>query len=982
MLGGEGSPASLDPAAGALDDPLIQDGGGNYPLHLAVGRAAPPEIVLKLLQSDADAAKRKNDLRETPLHVATSGGAPLAVVQLLLFANPAAVEERDVFKRLPLHCAALSGRAEVVRELLIRHPEGLLAADEDLDLPLHSAARCKSPHCSDVVAALLAQAPQAAAETNLDRQLPLHVAVLSKPPDTVVAALLRAYPEAARAPVSPAAGDVDLEEYRDPVKHEGLLPLHLAVAVGASLPVVQLLLEQYEAAAQVPSKRGQLPIHLAACARAEEGIVSALLAANPDGANQTDGQHLPLHCALIHAAPTSSILAVLNASPAAAGVEAGGGDGKQRLPLHLAAVHAAGSEVVEALLAADREAAGKADSEGAEPLHYAAGSCAAAVVRPILQACPAAAQHRDAQGLLPLHHAARGGAALDVVELLLGEHPDAAGLKDNRREFARGDSDSGSADDEDKDELAGGERLALHWALRGGAAPPVVDALLRAYPGAVAEPDQHGNLPLHCACQGQAPEGSVAMVLNAAAVRAGNHTGELPLHLAAGCNAPPAVVRALLAAFGVAVRTPDNEGRLPLHAAAGGSASAAVLQQLLDAHEQAAGVEDNAGLLPLHLAVDGRASPEGAVELLLKYNPRAASARDPHGYLPLHIAACSEAPASVVRALLGAYPAAASQADKHGDLPLHWAAKNAASPEVVRLLLEANAAAASQLGRFDELPLHMTQEEDEVASDVIAMLVRAHPLALVAEDQYGRLPLEWSLGRAPAAVVESTAQMEYSAAAALAWHGVVAVSACAELVGGAVRGRPELAKWPDASQRSAFDAACVECRDAIRNALYFIRRYEIVREVHRSATCLVYLATDSREDGMPVALKLMFSPRHFRAEIRTREESALSPEHVVGWIRAHVDPAAEGTEALADMQQQVGDRLQTGLSFGPRAVVEHNRVPYGYVKAEPAIARMSSVRLCEARLSPPHVNPPPPYHIHKPPPDALCPQRQQLVELG
>lgn len=78
------------------------------------------------------------------------------------------------------------------------------------------------------------------------RLLPLHAAVIFKAPDSVIEALLAAYPRGA--------------EYKD---DQGMLPLHLAFRNGSSEGVVNLLLAAFPKSIEVKDRKGRIPLVLA-----------------------------------------------------------------------------------------------------------------------------------------------------------------------------------------------------------------------------------------------------------------------------------------------------------------------------------------------------------------------------------------------------------------------------------------------------------------------------------------------------------------------------------------------------------------------------------------------------------------------------------------------------------------------------------------------------------------------------------------------
>lgn len=104
------------------------------------------------------------------------------------------------------------------------------------------------------------------------RFLPIHSACARQPPATVIAALLKAYPDGARC--------------RD---DQGMYPLHYACGNQASREVVRLLLVAYPDAAKLSDPRGMLPIHYLACwGPSSVSIIDMVLVAHRDVGNAKD----------------------------------------------------------------------------------------------------------------------------------------------------------------------------------------------------------------------------------------------------------------------------------------------------------------------------------------------------------------------------------------------------------------------------------------------------------------------------------------------------------------------------------------------------------------------------------------------------------------------------------------------------------------------------------------------------------------------
>ena len=72
----------------------------------------------------------------------------------------------------------------------------------------------------------------------------------------------------------------------------------------------------------------------------------------------------------------------------------------------------------------------------------------------------------------------------------------------------------------------------------------------------------------------------------------------------------------------------------------------------------------------------------------------------------------------------------------------------------------------------------------------------------------------------------------------------------------------------DKDGRKAYDTACKECRSAMDEATIFCGRFKLGEQLHRSATCVVYLALDVHNDGALVVVKLMLYRDQYEREVR------------------------------------------------------------------------------------------------------------------
>jgi hypothetical protein len=105
------------------------------------------------------------------------------------------------------------------------------------------------------------------------RFLPLHSACARQPPASVISALLRAYPDAAKC-----------------VDDQGMYALHYACGNQATRDVIRLLLVNFPAASTIADPRGMLPIHYVACwGPSTVSVVDMLLVTNSHVGVALDG---------------------------------------------------------------------------------------------------------------------------------------------------------------------------------------------------------------------------------------------------------------------------------------------------------------------------------------------------------------------------------------------------------------------------------------------------------------------------------------------------------------------------------------------------------------------------------------------------------------------------------------------------------------------------------------------------------------------
>jgi len=93
------------------------------PLHWAIYKGAPLEVMAALLEVWPHAAKEKDRYGDTPLLLACDRGAPVEVVAAVLEVWPHAAKQKDKYDRTPLHWACYKASPlKVVAALLKAWP--------------------------------------------------------------------------------------------------------------------------------------------------------------------------------------------------------------------------------------------------------------------------------------------------------------------------------------------------------------------------------------------------------------------------------------------------------------------------------------------------------------------------------------------------------------------------------------------------------------------------------------------------------------------------------------------------------------------------------------------------------------------------------------------------------------------------------------------------------------------------------------------
>ena len=210
----------------------VKDRSGDIPLHLALKKKAPLEVIVTLLAKYPVGAELEDSNGINALHLALLANAPLQVIQALLKTYPAGAEGKTNSSVARTGCLALRVNASECSGLDLKSfASGLI----DLEA-LHLAAALNSSLA--VINTLLETYPAAAEAISSSsdlfgyRWLPLHYALKASSNERVLQRLIAAYP----AGVTQTVGISDC--------HDGLT-LHLAIKYNATIRIIEQLLKMY-----------------------------------------------------------------------------------------------------------------------------------------------------------------------------------------------------------------------------------------------------------------------------------------------------------------------------------------------------------------------------------------------------------------------------------------------------------------------------------------------------------------------------------------------------------------------------------------------------------------------------------------------------------------------------------------------------------------------------------------------------------------
>lgn len=267
----------------------------------------------------------------------------------------------------PLHIACSSNpTVDVIEALISAHPQAVSDKDNHGDTPMH-VALCSPDVGVDVIGVLLRACPTVASIANREGLMPIHVACRFCPRnEEVVGMLVDAYPFSLRTHIK--MGDPAPTKKEEPLVakkesdhvildgsvrsamntsdlrfrargeqiRDGAYPLHMAIAAGATLSVIEILIAEAPDVLTMGNKYGSTPLHVALDRGADSNMIDLLLSSE-DGkkaARVPDriGGNLPIHVAATKGCSVEVAKSLLKAYPNAIHAE----NGKRKNPLEVA----------------------------------------------------------------------------------------------------------------------------------------------------------------------------------------------------------------------------------------------------------------------------------------------------------------------------------------------------------------------------------------------------------------------------------------------------------------------------------------------------------------------------------------------------------------------------------------------------------------------------------------------------------------------
>lgn len=286
----------------------IGDANDVLPLRKAVKDRYCDDVILCLLAAFPAAVQEVDEYERYAVHYAASRNYSDAVMSELIRIFPSAVRMCDRNGQLPLHIAMLhQDNYDVIQHLVLFYPEGTLVTDDKGYLPLHYGI--ENMYETEVLAVLI-MAGKAAAQYLCKGRLALHMCIEFKHSFATIDLILEAYQGAISVKAQTEAHDA---------KHQGILPLHLALERQLSEKIILYLLRAFDdagvgACGESTDRHGLFPIHYAVKYHSSLDIVKRLLKMFPGIVEMRyppTGDRLLLHYAADENAPAYAIAEIL-----------------------------------------------------------------------------------------------------------------------------------------------------------------------------------------------------------------------------------------------------------------------------------------------------------------------------------------------------------------------------------------------------------------------------------------------------------------------------------------------------------------------------------------------------------------------------------------------------------------------------------------------------------------------------------------------
>lgn len=222
------------------------------PLHAAILLGAPEETIGQILMCYQEGAKLMDHSGHLPLHLALLNGSSLGVVCLLMLSYPDSVFSKDPNGNLPLDIARMSP---------VKHKQDYVYA---LSCPL------RAPTPKDLIKkdSTTYENPSVLFQLLIEEKWSEAMARLATHPDEVTKWMFRV-----------KCG-----------REERLLPIHVAVSLGAPEELIRGLIVKYPKSIGIVDDKGCLPLHRAMMAESDIGIVVELVMRFPTGLHVKDNK--------------------------------------------------------------------------------------------------------------------------------------------------------------------------------------------------------------------------------------------------------------------------------------------------------------------------------------------------------------------------------------------------------------------------------------------------------------------------------------------------------------------------------------------------------------------------------------------------------------------------------------------------------------------------------------------------------------------